>query len=121
MNSSKVHYLHFREEITVKEKLGKGNSKISTKGGATVAFVVDSTSNLVKFALAKCHNRDNFNRRLGRTIATNRLQLFLNNQKIEKIEREIGELHLEGLAELSPKDVDKAITEYIAEEYLIQE
>ena len=46
-------------------------TKHSGKGGATVAFTL--TADGVKYAIAKCHNVDNFNRKSGRVKAKGRL------------------------------------------------
>lgn len=110
-----VHYLHFRETYSV-DKMSGTSETINVKGGATVAFVLETDT--VKFAIAKCHMRDNFNRRIGRTIATNRLQLFLNNQKVDKIKSEVGEFTIEKLSSCTPKQIDQLVHEHIEQEIL---
>ena len=42
------------------------------RGGCTVATILDADRNLVAFGEATCHERDNYNRRIGRMIALGR-------------------------------------------------
>ena len=48
------------------------NNRVTVKGGTTVAFTYEN--GIVRFALAKCHERDNFCRRTGRVKAEGRLK-----------------------------------------------
>ena len=41
-------------------------------GGVTVAHLVDDAGNEIITAYAQCHDRDNYNRRIGRDIARGR-------------------------------------------------
>lgn len=51
-----------------------------TKGGTTVAFVDetpekgDGQPHTFRYAVAHCHEKDNFNRRIGRLISSGRLK-----------------------------------------------
>lgn len=56
----KIHYLHLR------------NKQIPT-GGITVAMRVNDSDQVEAFAMAKCHERDNYNRRIGRAKSGGRL------------------------------------------------
>ena len=49
------------------------NGQISNMGGITVAAIVDDNLVVSKFATAKCHTKDNFNKAIGRTKAVGRL------------------------------------------------
>jgi hypothetical protein len=53
-----IRYLHVRKENL-------------QKGGTTVAYEVDDDT--IRFAVAKCSDRDNYCRKTGRSIATGRL------------------------------------------------
>lgn len=44
----------------------------STHGGATVAYQ-EVKPGLIEYSVARCSTRDNFNKKLGRDIATGRL------------------------------------------------
>lgn len=46
---------------------------ISGRGGATVSAIVKEDGTVVKWAVAYCHPKDNFNRHLGRVKATGRM------------------------------------------------
>ena len=48
--------------------------KSSCKGGITVAFEYDDESKVVsKAAIARCHEKDNYNKKIGRIKAAGRL------------------------------------------------
>ena len=49
------------------------NGVVSNRGGATVAGIIDENGKLINFAVAYCHNKDNFNRAVGKIKATGRL------------------------------------------------
>lgn len=67
-----IKYKHFRY-IT-------NGPTFTTKGGTTVAFFDETPENgngqphVFRYAVAKCHVKDNFNRRIGRLIASGRLK-----------------------------------------------
>lgn len=67
-----IKYIHLRYPVSSPRLSGDYVSP-SSKGGLTVAYCYDEESKQVDFAVAKCCKRDNFNKRLGRTIACNRL------------------------------------------------
>lgn len=48
------------------------NNNVHNHGGHTVAFRTIG-GNIVEYAVARCHENENFNKRLGRTIASGRL------------------------------------------------
>lgn len=49
------------------------NQKIVGRGGATFAMALDADRNVVAFAVAKCHLKDNFCKLTGRVKAASRL------------------------------------------------
>lgn len=76
----KIKFIHLRfhsdEEKTPQNKLG-----ITGKGGATVAYRRTQDGRNLEYAFTLCCLRDNFSRKLGRTIATN----FLNGDYKHRI------------------------------------
>lgn len=58
----KVNFVHLRMH---------DDGDIQNQGGATIAYVREGKH--VAYAVAKCRISDNFNRKLGRLIASNRL------------------------------------------------
>lgn len=61
---SKIQFIH-RRPIQ--------NGLIANSGGFTVAYMEDGP-NGIHAAFAQCSRRDNFNKRLGRTVAAGRLE-----------------------------------------------
>lgn len=61
-----VHIVHFRNYMN-----GLSLSPMA-KGGVTVAFTIDKNAN-VKAAVAVCSYKDNFQRKIGRELALERL------------------------------------------------
>lgn len=55
--------------IRAKDKDGN----ILSKGGATISAIVDDNDVVVSMAVALCHSRDNFNRRVGKVKANGRM------------------------------------------------
>jgi hypothetical protein len=47
---------------------------VEVKGGLTIAYEEDEDHKVVTFAIARCHERDNFCRRTGRVKAEGRLK-----------------------------------------------
>lgn len=54
-------------------RIRDANGVVSNRGGATVAAIVDENGKVLRFAVAFCHSKDNFNRLVGKVKATNRL------------------------------------------------
>jgi hypothetical protein len=59
---NQIHYIHRR-------KIAGGPA---THGGFTVAYQ-EVKPGLIEYSIARCSTRDNFNKKLGRDIATGRL------------------------------------------------
>lgn len=49
-------------------------NKAEPRGGLTVAMELDANELVIGYAVAKCHERDNFVKRLGRVKAAGRLK-----------------------------------------------
>lgn len=64
--------------------------KVDSKGGFTVAVAYDESGNAVAQAKAECSQLDNFNKRLGRAIATGRLAAQLDGRTQLREERRAG-------------------------------
>ena len=74
MKSQNIKYIHLRYEPDQNE----GNATFSNFGGATIAYKItedpkDKNYSKIELGLSKCSMNENFNRRIGRTIATYRL------------------------------------------------
>lgn len=63
----RVYFLHIRYEDE------NNSSLFSTHGGVTIAYRYLSESKKWEVAVAECNIKDNFCKKIGRTIATNRL------------------------------------------------
>lgn len=61
-----VKFIHYRQRAA--------DGTVSPRGGLTIAFVEDGDR--VLSAASKCHNNDNFNRKLGRIRASGRLRSY---------------------------------------------
>lgn len=70
----KAKFRHERNVITVPHtKLDEEEKVIvDPKGGKTIARIIDSEGNLISEGYAICRPDEQFNRRLGRTIALGR-------------------------------------------------
>lgn len=64
-NDESVKYLHFR-------RIERG--VVQARGGATVAYRTYGGSNVVEFAIAHCHEKDNFVKQQGRAKAGGRIR-----------------------------------------------
>jgi hypothetical protein len=62
---NRIYFVHLRNPLNL------------NRGGMTVAFT-PSADGFIEFAIAKCSDADNFNKKVGRTIASNRLQKRAN-------------------------------------------
>jgi hypothetical protein len=65
---NQIHYIH-RRKFSI---LNPEGSFIGTHGGFTVAYQ-EVKPGLIEYSVARCSDRDNFNKKLGRDIATGRL------------------------------------------------
>lgn len=78
-----IRFAHFRNF--------DNNGKVTERGGATVAFEVDSENKVTRYAVARCSKLDNFSRRRGRDLAGGRLGFpfmhFRTNVKLEDFMR----------------------------------
>ena len=68
----RYRYLHIRRTTTYFVGEQKVHEELKLHGGFTVCFV-DNLDGTLTYAVAKCHNQDNYNRKLGRESARNRL------------------------------------------------
>lgn len=59
-----VKFMHYR---AIDE-----HGKPYSQGGATVAYI-DEDGSPIRFSVASCHYRDNFNKKIGRAISSGRL------------------------------------------------
>ena len=68
-----IHYIHlrYRDAIT---HFGGISQEVSAKGGLTIAYALDEEEPKLHIAFAKCSRKDLFNKKRGRTIASNRLE-----------------------------------------------
>lgn len=78
----------------------KASSEPETKGGVTFAYKVHDNGD-VEVAIAKCHNKDNFCRRIGRLISEGRF----------------NKGHTEILGNVNDLD-NKKLKEFIIESYM---
>lgn len=71
----RVKFLHVRRPNVLQTAMGSLEvSGISPNGGKTIAYVVDEDHNVHGYAYARCHERDNYNKRQGRVKAEGRLR-----------------------------------------------
>ena len=62
------------------------NGNINSKGGITISGMVDENNQVIRFATAFCHSRDNYNRKTGKIKATSRMHsghASVLNQKMD--------------------------------------
>ena len=60
-------YMHYR-------------SANGSRGGATVAILPDSATKTALFAISRCGPNDNFNKKIGRTVASGRINAFIKGR-----------------------------------------
>ena len=65
-----VKFRHIRNYMT---DYRTGENVISNLGGATIAYK-EIGENKIRFAVALCSEKDNFSKKIGRTIASGRLK-----------------------------------------------
>ena len=70
---TQTYFMHYRNRITE-----DGKEVISCKGGATMAIRI-APDNKLLVGLAQCSHDDVFDRKLGRTIAEGRLNVYEQN------------------------------------------
>ncbi len=99
-DSVKVFFLHIRYE-DVSNPL-----QFDIKGGVTVAFRYLSELDQWEVAVSKCNILDNFCKRIGRTIASNRLNW--------------GNCHRIHLDTETIKDTVEAVRKYVMEKYELE-
>lgn len=91
-------------------RIRDANGVVSNRGGATVAGIVDENGKLLRFAVAYCHNKDNFNRLVGKVKATNRLSgngAFTDNlewdEVLSRVQEDLNEVHAQHLEDQREK------------------
>lgn len=82
----KIKFKHIRYYTATFTKEGEMIPVVDNLGGATVAYTV--TGNEIKFAFARCSDDDNFNKALGRTISSGRLNSVRHTQFFKGTEKE---------------------------------
>lgn len=71
-----IRFLHYRAYSEQESEDGVHFvTPAKGKGGVTVAYTEDEGGQSISFGTAFCHEKDMFNRALGRTIATGRLNV----------------------------------------------
>lgn len=88
-NSPEVKFIHLR-----RVEVGNGGLRVSCRGGLTVAFTPEPTGGF-RIATAQCHERDNFNRKIGRIKAQGRLlskQSRVINADAETLAQQIDQM-----------------------------
>lgn len=75
---NKIQYIHRRKTLPGTNLHGHGG--LDSRGGFTVAYR-EVELGLIEYSIATCSTRDNFNKKLGRDIATGRM----NNNKVSVI------------------------------------
>ena len=74
---SKIKYIHLRRYFpaTINGETGElKDATLNSKGGKTIAFVVDDDYQVLGYASASCHANDVYNKKVGRVKATGRLK-----------------------------------------------
>ena len=85
-----IKYIHVR-------RIDPENWEVCSTGGLTIAYTCTETE--ICFTTAICHENDDFNRYLGRLIATNRLKSPKVQPKVISLEHPIKEHILEYVAD----------------------
>ncbi len=70
---SKPYFIHIRNTQAV-EHLDGFDYEVSPLGGTTIAVVYSPELEAHIYAVAKCSNKENYNKKVGRAIATGRLR-----------------------------------------------
>jgi hypothetical protein len=99
MVDNKVHYFHMRN---YRYDWVTGLEVPTEKGGTTVAAIM-LPGNVIKYAMAKCSENDNFCRKIGRGIAEQRLKsprfncnFYVHRQKFDDVFEEFADwVHME--------------------------
>lgn len=76
MNSTNDSYrfLHIRQFASIEVIEDPKQSVFTTKGGKTICYLEDDEGN-IWYSVAQCSDRDNFCRRIGRTISSGRFEV----------------------------------------------
>ena len=74
-----VFYLHTPPEC----KIGS----VCFGSRATIACKIDESQNIIKYGIAICSNDDNFSRKKGRELSTERLNNGFKSTSVDKIKR----------------------------------
>lgn len=69
---AKFEFMHFR-------------SKDVTRGGATIAILPQATSKTALIAISRCGPNDVFNKKIGRSIASGRINAFLTGRPTDQV------------------------------------
>jgi hypothetical protein len=90
MNNIEHRFLHIRQFVSTDIIEDAKQSPFTTKGGKTICYAEDAEGNIT-YSVATCSHRDNFCRRIGRTIsygrfATGRCSVITKEQRM-KIEQ----------------------------------
>ena len=74
---SKIKYIHLRRyhPATIDPETGAPReATLNSKGGKTIAYVIDDDYKVLGYASANCHANDVYNKRIGRVKAAGRLK-----------------------------------------------
>lgn len=88
----KIKFAHIRHKYTI-DTGAVLDEVISPNGGVTVAYVVDEVFNVLGYSYAKCSKKDNYNKKVGRQIAQNRLKSPKHFQDLPIGTNEVSFLH----------------------------
>lgn len=84
-----IKYIHNRKH--------NSDGTIAPNGGLTIAYVLDKNFQVCGWAAARCHDKDHYNKHIGRAKATGRLQSGRWFQECEPMdEKEFIEKSIKG-------------------------
>lgn len=67
---NKLSFMHYRNHRAYTDE-------IDCRGGATVAIMEQENKDAVLVSIARCHDNDVFDRKMGRVIASGRIQAYV--------------------------------------------
>lgn len=73
-SKTQTFYGHLRNDVRTPTASGGSRIEVSNQGGLTVAWRADVPNNVLVYSVAICSDKDNFNKKIGRTIAEGRLK-----------------------------------------------
>jgi hypothetical protein len=83
-----VKYIHRREvEPIEKASIRHPHPTVAPRGGITTAFLSDADGRQVAQGVAVCHEKDNYNKRIGRAISLGRALKAYREQAVQPLVR----------------------------------